>query len=130
MRQTPRRGGRPPPARGQRTDRKCRNRALLAVSSATAQPKGYVSHDGMPLHLWSLRTLPTLPKEETAPQISPPVPPPGSPSRRSGSPREARSEGPKVQLPLVTHLWQGEGVFQGRMRDRTSAAIRCQVRDI
>ncbi len=51
-------------------------------------------------------------------------------SRRTGSPREPRSEGPKVRLPLVIHLWRGEGVFQARMRDRTSAAIRCQVRDI
>jgi len=33
----------------------------------------------MPLHPWSLQTLPTLPKEETAPQISRCVPPSGSP---------------------------------------------------
>src|SRR3990172_12755651 len=93
MRQTPRRGGRPPPARGQRTDRKCRNRALLAVSSATAQPKGYVSHDGMPLHLWSLRTLPTLPKEEAPPQISRRVPPPGSPAREVIPPHRKTPQG-------------------------------------
>ena len=66
----------------------------------------------MPLHLWSLRTLPTLPKEEAPPQISRRVPPPGSPARevippRRKTPRGADSvaaapSGPRSGPPAAT----------------------------
>ena len=74
----------------------------------------------MPLHLWSLRTLPTLPKEETAPQISPAVPPPGSPSREFIVRRRKNSTrcrfycsstfGPLLQGSLVADPGRARGV--------------------
>src|SRR3972149_9288081 len=57
----------------------------------------------MPLHPWSLQTLPTLPKEETAPQISQPLPSPGS--LRTPAETQTSFRLPQDLLPSPVRVW-------------------------